>query len=178
MPAVSQHMNTRMLKRIGVASIAVLALGGTAVAVAAPWNGEDSERLRDLRPATADATDGARAHLSTDADNGTTTYKFKVTGLDHAAVGRIYGAHVHTGTCTAGDGTAAGPHYNAGGGINNATEVWLDFKVDNGGVGTAETKVPFVIPTGGAHAVVIHDLPTDPATGKAGDRIACLAADF
>ena len=36
----------------------------------------------------------------------------------------------------------------------------------------------FVIPNGAAHAVVIHDLPTNPANGKAGDRIACLAADF
>ena len=167
-----------MLKRIGVIAVVVLAVGGTAVAVAAPWNGEDSDRLRDLRPATADATDGARARLSTDADDGSTVFKLKVTGLDHAVVGRTYGAHVHTGSCVAGDGNAAGPHYNTGGGVNDRTEVWLDFKVANGGVGTASAKVPFVIPQGGAHAVVIHDLPTDPATGKAGDRIACLAADF
>jgi Cu/Zn superoxide dismutase len=96
-----------------------------------------------------------------------------------------FGAHVHTGPCIAGEPAAAGPHFNitAVGGnppttISPATEVWLDFTIRANGTAHSNTKVPFTIPAGGAGAVVVHALPTDPATGAAGARLACLPAAF
>jgi Cu-Zn family superoxide dismutase len=109
---------------------------------------------------------------------GQTTVTLKVQGLDHAAAGTVLGAHVHAGSCVAGDGAAAGPHYNNGGGISDETEVWLDFTIQANGTGAATTTVPFTIPPGGAGAVVIHAMHTDHGTGLAGPRWACLPVEF
>jgi hypothetical protein len=106
-----------------------------------------------------------------------TRVHLKVAGLDKLVEGQTYGAHVHTGQCVAGDGVAAGPHYNTGGAPSPTTEVWLDFIVGRGGVADSETVVPFRIPAGAAHSVVVHALPTD-ATGFAGPRIGCLSVEF
>jgi Cu-Zn family superoxide dismutase len=46
------------------------------------------------------------------------------------------------------------------------------------GTAKATAKVPFTIAPGAASSVVIHALPTDPATGLAGARLACLPAAF
>jgi Cu/Zn superoxide dismutase len=103
-----------------------------------------------------------------------------VQGLDHDAVGEVLGAHVHVGACVEGDGGAAGPHYNSTGGtsISDTTEVWLDFTVAKNGTARASAAVPFVIPSGGAGAVVIHADHTAPQTGAAGARWACLPVEF
>ena len=82
------------------------------------------------------------------------------------------------GPCQAGNGAAAGPHYNHGGGISSQTEVWLDFTVDQGGVARSETVVPFVVAGGAAQSVVIHALATNPSTGLAGARVACIPVAF
>jgi Cu-Zn family superoxide dismutase len=100
-----------------------------------------------------------------------TTVRLKVTGVEHAE-SRTFGAHLHTGPCVAGDGAAAGPHYNTDM-INGRKpvradrerEVWLDFTVSPSGAGTASTVVPFA-PKPGNRSIVIHD-----ATGA---RLACL----
>jgi Cu/Zn superoxide dismutase len=133
--------------------------------------------LRDLAPTTTNATDGA--HASVIAYNGgdRTLVLLIVRGMDRNAAGTTFGAHVHVGPCVAGNGAAAGPHYNAGGPASPETEVWLDFTVTGGGSGVAKTVVPFVIPPGAAASVVIHAMPTDPM-GAAGARQACLPVEF
>jgi Cu-Zn family superoxide dismutase len=62
--------------------------------------------------------------------------------------------------------------------VSDHTEVWLDFTVGEKGRATSETTVEFTIPAGGASAVVIHALATNPDTGVAGGRLACLPVPF
>ena len=168
-----------MFARVVVAATAVMLTTGVApagaigaVSAAGP--------LSDLSP-TTHATDGAYARLYAVAPgNGSTYFYFVLTGLDPAAVGTTFGAHVHVGPCVAGSGAAAGPHYNSGtGGVpSTQNEVWLDFTVRPGGVGVSSTTVPFEIAPGTARSVVVHAQPTQEGTGIAGPRIACLGVDF
>jgi Cu/Zn superoxide dismutase len=132
--------------------------------------------LTDLQLTTVQPTDGAVARAQVTPQAGSSTVTLLVTGLAASADGSRFGAHVHVGSCVAGAGGAAGPHFNIGGAtgsISRATEVWLDFTV-HGGTGSAVARVPFVIPAGGAGSIVIHALPTDATTGLAGPRLACL----
>ena len=83
-----------------------------------------------------------------------------------------------------GVGGAAGPHYNAGGGISEETEVWFSLIPNKQGLATSSTEVPFVpedsvatdliTKTPGIMSIVIHVAPTDPVTGGASLRQACL----
>lgn len=157
----------------------MLAAVATAVpAGATPLVVESSGPLVDLQPNVANPTDGAEAHvIATAIGDGTTRFVFVVTGLDPDSAGMKFGAHVHTGSCVAGDGAAAGPHYNSGGPADPEHEVWLDFRVRPGGVGISRTTVPFEIPDGAAHTIVIHAMATQPG-GAAGARQACLPVDF
>lgn len=155
------------------ATTALLATG----AAAEPPSGRGAGQLRDLQLATEQATDHATAQVFAYESGGSTTVTMKVQGLAHDAAGNRYGAHIHVGPCVAGQGAAAGPHYNAGGGVSEATEVWLDFTVQANGTADASTTVPFTIAPGTAQSVVIHALPTDPS-GAAGPRIACLPVEF
>ncbi len=132
--------------------------------------------LSDLSGA-ADPTDGAWAVASATVAEGTTVVAINLKGLDPVEAGRVLGAHVHVGSCIAGNGGAAGGHYNAGGGISADTEVWLDFEITGGGTGHAQAVVPFEIDPGSAHSIVIHNLPTD-SLGLAGARLACLPLEF
>ena len=137
--------------------------------------------MQDLQVATSQPTDGATAQVVARESDGTTIVTLKVQALDHAAAGTMLGAHIHAGSCVAGNGAAAGPHYNAGGTPSPQTEVWLDFTIEANGTARSETTVPFVIPQGGAAALVIHAEPTHqgpPAPGTAGARLACLPVQF
>lgn len=105
----------------------------------------------------------------------------RASGIGAAAEGGTFGAHLHVGPCVAGNGAAAGAHYNtdlvAGTlpplhEISEDTEVWLDLTVEDGAA-TSTASVPFV-PLPGARSVVIHALATDHHTGLAGGRLACL----
>jgi Cu/Zn superoxide dismutase len=136
--------------------------------------------LSDLSTLTADATDGAWAGAFAVSRSGTgTIVVLAVRGLDRTSAGTRFGAHVHVGPCVAGNGAAAGPHYNSTGGttIDPSTEVWLDFTVRSNGTAVAVSGVPFVIPTGGARSIVIHAMATMP-NGTAGARLACLPLEF
>lgn len=133
--------------------------------------------LSDLR-ADTDPTDGAWAVASATVADGKTAVVLDVKALDALAAGRTLGAHVHVGGCVAGDGAAAGGHYNAGGGVSPDTEVWLDFTITNGGTGHAQAVVPFEIAGGTAHSIVIHRDPTAAGTGLAGPRLACIPLEF
>lgn len=165
---------------VAAASVAVTMLAGVPAAFAAPSVVTSAGPLRDLHPA-AHATDGAFARVYAVAPgDGSTSVYFVVTGLDPASVGTVYGAHVHIGPCVSGNGSAALGHYNAGtgGDPSPANEVWLDFTVRPGGFGVSSTVVPFEIAPGAAQSVVVHALPTQPGTGLAGGRIACLPVRF
>lgn len=111
--------------------------------------------------------------------SGTSTFRLTIKNIDRNAYGMTYGAHLHSGSCVAGDPAAAGPHYNtdviAGvtpPEISAETEVWLDFRVALKGKAEAWADVPFV-PQSGTRSIVIHAMPTDPS-GQAGARLACL----
>ena len=189
-------MNTAH-KTVGKAFGRRLALGAVAgvaaLVLAAPTaladdGGHDDDRriraagpLRDLRLGTADPTDGATAQVKVEQEDGETEVSLKIQGLGRGSAGLQLGAHVHVGPCVAGNGIAAGPHFNiniAGTPISEETEVWLDFVIGRNGTARAEAEVPFVIPRGGAGSVVIHINPTAPGTGVAGARIACLPVQF
>lgn len=177
---------------------AVIALGATAlvafipVAAAAPAEAANhglgtsrpavrqfSGPLRDLQPSTSDPLDGAAGRVLMAEGRGSTTFVLLLSGVGSTGVGRTYGAHLHTGPCVAGNGAAAGPHYNQSmidgvvpPVVSDRTEVWLDVTIRPGGTAVAVAKVPFV-PTPGDRAIVIHAEPTDDH-GTAGARLACL----
>ncbi|TCC28409.1 superoxide dismutase family protein [Kribbella sindirgiensis] len=121
----------------------------------------------------------ARAVIVMVSQGPRTTVRLKVTGVGRTAAGRTFGAHLHTGPCVAGDGAAAGPHYNTDviNGhkpvrVDHEREIWLDFTVGPSGAATASTAVRFV-PRPGDRAVVVHEHATD-HHGTAGARLACL----
>jgi len=163
------------------------ALLPATVATATPGAGNGAHvfagDLRDFALTTAGPLDGATARVTMANHQGSTTVVLNVKGIDvtgpDSAAGHVFGAHLHTGPCVAGDFPAAGPHYNNDAEtdvtpvrVNSETEVWLDFTVTAGGTGHAVAHVPFVaIP--GDRAIVIHRDATDNA-GVAGPRLACL----
>lgn len=164
---------------------AIVALTGLPAAASAATHGpavRTSGALADLAPAAAGPFDGARAafQLVTSAQGSHAV--LRVGGIGAAADGHTYGAHLHVGPCVAGDGPAAGGHYNTDviekgilppdNEISEATEVWLDITVEDGAA-TATASVPFV-PRPGTRSVVVHALETDHHTGTAGGRLACL----
>ena len=135
--------------------------------------------LRDLAPATASPTDGVRTHVEMWVRGETTTVVLQLDGFAPEIAGRTFGAHLHVGPCVAGNGAAAGGHYNvdvqAGSPtpvVSASTELWLDFTVRRDGSAQARASVPFAV-TPGDRAVVIHQEETAP-NGTAGPRLACL----
>ena len=138
--------------------------------------------MSDLQATASNPTDGAWATVTAVGRNGRTVVVLNVEHLDVTAAGTTLGAHVHVGPCVGGDGAAAGPHYNSTGQpptlVSPETEVWLDFQISDEGTGHAIAMVPFEIPAGGAQSIVIHALPTNPATGAAGTRLACIGVGF
>lgn len=171
-------MSSNRTKWTTTAVVVVAVLLGTAGVAAAAWKIKANERLTDLRTNT-DGTEGARAMvLARPVGTSSTRVSLTLRGIDRLRAGDTYGAHVHTGPCQEGNGSAAGPHYNHGGGVSATTEVWLDFTVRRGGAARSKTVVPFVIPNGAARSVVIHEQATNPATGLAGARVACIPVAF
>ena len=172
-------------RRFGMLTAAVLAAGltaatGPAVAEAPPVV-YASGSLSDLAPSTANVTDAASARVFAISSGTSTFFVFLLSGLDPDAAGETYGAHVHVGPCVAGNGAAAGPHYNTGGTPSPETEVWLDFTVLPGGFAYAIAQAPFTIEPGTAQSVVVHAQPTQAGgdtPGAAGGRIACLPVEF
>jgi hypothetical protein len=89
---------------------------------------------------------------------------------------KTFGAHLHAASCATNSG---GGHYqHAGAVVNEENEVWLDFTTGPGGVAQVVARKPFAIATERAKSVVVHAQATDPATGKAGDKLACIDVLF
>jgi Cu-Zn family superoxide dismutase len=172
------HMRFGRAAAIGIAGVAFVA----GAAAAAPKLIQSNDDLTDFATASGQATDGARAHVRVEAtESGGTRVRLHVTGLDHEAVGRTLGAHVHRGPCVVDAGGTASTHYKHGDQTVTATpanEIWLDFVVQEGGVGDADTTVGFVVPPDAAGSVVIHERGTDNPGGGAGARYACIPVDF
>lgn len=165
----------------GAAATTAALLLGAGPASAASLFVQSRGALVDLAPSAANATDGATADLFAVGGAGSTTFVLVISGLDPVSAGTTFGAHIHTGICEAGNGAAAGPHYNTGGTPSRDTEVWLDFTVLPGGYAFAVTTVPFSIEPGTAHAMVVHALPTQEGgatPGAAGARMACRPVEF
>ena len=180
------HTGKSVIWRSSAAACAAVALVATAGPAQA---GQDKVRknfhgaLRDLQPTTVEPLDGASAKMRMVSRTGATTFDLRVKGIDRTAAGHKFGAHLHTGPCVAGDGAAAGPHYNQSAlnlvvppVVNDTTEVWLDVVVTSNGKGDAVAHVPFV-PAAGQRSVVIHHDPTD-VHGTAGPRLACLPVEW
>jgi len=141
--------------------------------------------LTDLRPTTKEPLDGATATAVMVGVNST-RFTLSVKGIDASAGHGTFGAHLHMGPCVEGDwaGVIGLKHYNtdvlasvAPPDISPQTEVWLDFDANSDGEATTRVTVPF-IPQKGERSIVIHDLATDPGTGAAGNRLACLPLDI
>jgi Cu-Zn family superoxide dismutase len=171
-------MLTSTQKRTAATATAIVLLTATPALALGPFVRTDGP-LRDLAPSSTSPFDGARARVQiVESGNGASHAVLTVKGIGAAAEGQTFGAHLHEGPCIAGDGAAAGPHYNShvhSGGpaeVSDQTEVWLDFTVADG-TGTGTATVPFV-PESGSRSVVVHALPTNPANGGAGPRLACL----
>lgn len=135
--------------------------------------------LTNFNTAESAPFDSATAVLRVVETTHGTNFLIQVAGIDPAAAGSEFGAHLHTGPCVKGNGAAAGPHYNSDQiagvtppEVNSTTEVWLNLKPNPAGKAVDEARVPFV-PKGGERSIVIHAAPTSP-TGTAGARIACL----
>jgi Cu/Zn superoxide dismutase len=160
-------------------SVATLAAGLAINAYAAPAH-VFRGHLVDLSATTADPFGDASAHLVMTPNAHGTLFHLRVKGIDPAAAGHDYGAHLHVGPCVAGDGAAAGPHYNVSTTspplVSDQTEVWLDFTATPDGTGASDTTVPFV-PTPGTRSVVIHAEATAP-NGTAGPRLVCLPVEW
>jgi hypothetical protein len=153
--------------------------GGGAHISSMTW-AYSSDDLKDLSTATPDVFDGARATAFMMSVNGESTFRLNVRGIDESAVGNKYPAHLHEGPCVAGNGAAAGGHYNtqkeARGSapylVNGDTEVHLDFTVSSLRSARVVAVVPFV-PKPGERSIVIHsdEKPVPPASPA---RWACL----
>ena len=147
----------------------------------------DSKDLVDLQLTTDGPFDGASATLKIkeSAEDFSSDFKFQVSDIKSSA-GTEFGAHLHTGECVKGAGALAGPHYNAGGGISEETEVWFSLVPNEKGVATSSAEVPFVpkdslstdktlpLPNPGIMSIVIHVAPTNPVDGSASFRQACF----
>ena len=166
---------------VGVsASVAVAA---TAVAAGVAIN-RFSDDLRDYSTVTAGPFDAATARLELVNRPSGTTAVLHVRGVAPSAAGRTFGAHLHNGPCATDAPAAALGHYNADAHaghtpvlVSDETEVWLDFTVDATGAGDSSSAVRFPLEPG-ARSVVVHADPTDPTTGVAGPRLACLPVEW
>ncbi len=168
-----------LFRRTSFVAVAATLLLAPLTASAAPaqvFRGD----LVDLSASTADPFGNASAHLVVTPTGKGTTFHLRVKGIDPAVAGEAYGAHLHVGPCVAGNGAAAGPHYNVSTAspavVSDQTEVWLDFTVTTDGTGAGDATVPFV-PAPGDRAVVVHAEATAP-NGTAGARLVCLPVSW
>jgi hypothetical protein len=175
---------------VGLVSMAALAAAAPAQAEAATHAHAEQAAahvfqgsLTDLQPVTSSPFDGARAKVVFVQHGGSSMFVLVLSGVGPEAAQHTYGAHLHTGPCVAGNGAAAGPHYNQSTvngvvppDVSDQTEVWLDVTVGPDGGAVAIARVPFV-PAPGNRAIVVHEKATDDH-GTAGARLACLPVSW
>jgi hypothetical protein len=166
-----------------VAFSAAMAVGSTAIAAGVVID-RFADPLRDYDTTSAGPFDSATARLQLVGHGDGTTAVLHVRGVDPAVAGRTFGAHLHNAACATDQPLLSGGHYNhdthvgtSAVTVSDQTEVWLDVTVDASGAGDSSSAVRFaVVP--GTRSVVIHEKSTDPITGAAGPRLACLPVEW
>ena len=146
--------------RTGLVAAAALAAVPTAAVAAGVFVDHGHGPSNTYDAAYADIS--TQVHAWTRGDS--TTVRLMVNGLPP---GRTFGAHVHTGTCSA-DPAASGGHYQH----PTATavplaerEVWLDVTSDARGRGVATATVPWGLAPGAGGSGVKPPGATNPPTG-------------
>jgi hypothetical protein len=139
------------LRRITKAALGGLAgcalvLGGTQFAAGSlvgTYKFENDD-LKDPEATLANdgAFDGAKARVKiVETTEPSTTFTLRVTGIDTAAEGQAFAAHLHIGPC----GNTGGHYQNdPDGGITAANEVWFSVVPDTDGTALSETTAKFV----------------------------------
>lgn len=89
---------------------------------------------------------------------------------------RAFGAHLHAKACA--DGSGGGHYQHVGTTVSKENEVWLDFETNSAGRARVVARRPYGVDPARAKSVVVHANETDPATGKAGDKLACVDLTF
>lgn len=134
---------------------------------------------------------GSRIEVDEEEDNGRTTVRLRVSGLE---ANRDFGAHVHVRACGPAP-SDSGPHYQNEldpaatpdspstdpAYANPQNEIWLDFTTDENGNADSSTTVDWEFRDDEANSVVIHAQHTMTeagSAGQAGDRLACVDEDF
>jgi Cu/Zn superoxide dismutase len=148
-----------------------------------------ARRLIDVRAGEGPRPfESAKAHLKITETDAGSTFTIRIRDIDTSEVtaDQTFGAHLHIGSCVKGDigGLQAGGHYQhvplGPLGANPENEVWFDLRPIDDGTAVDDTFVTFKVDPGveKERSIVIHVDPTDPLTGKAGDRQACLPLHF
>lgn len=161
---------------VAVSTMAVGLLAAVGVAFAAGGSARSSGP--DFTYGAANAFANATAAVQVvKTGSGETAVTLHVGGAD-APAGQRFGAHVHQSPCGA-SGLDAGGHYQHAGatGPLEATEVWLDFVVNEAGNGHSSATRPWLLDETSPRSVIIHAMPTAPDTGLAGARLACIDLD-
>jgi Cu/Zn superoxide dismutase len=196
---VSQGENVARFRKAVIAAVALSALALTPTAAYAHDHGVSGETgvallgsegssmgwahyLGDLIDVSTsdDVFEGARATAVMIGMEGSSYLRLHISGIKESASGKEYPAHLHEGPCVAGDGAAAGGHYNTQKEaqlpspwlVSDQTEVHLDFEVNPDGYARTTVNVPFV-PKPGVRSIVIHTDET-PLAGSSPARLACL----
>jgi hypothetical protein len=89
---------------------------------------------------------------------------------------KTFGAHLHAAACA--DNKGGGHYQQNGTTVSAENEVWLDVTTNARGSAYVINRKQFAIAPEKAKSVVVHANPTDPATGKAGDKLACVDVSF
>ncbi|MDB1087769.1 superoxide dismutase family protein [Streptomyces sp. ACA25] len=180
---------------VGTAMAAVLAgtgAGGTTAEAGSFWlraSGQFAPPATVLAPAAVTydrelVPAGAEVEVAQRITDGEMAIELSVRGV---LPGHAFGTHVHTRPCGP-DPADSGPHYQHVEGDDSASanpenEVWLDFRADARGHGTAVSHHEWTFRAGGAASVVLHERETSHgadghAPGEAGPRAACFTVPF
>jgi hypothetical protein len=124
----------------------------------------------DRNPA-AKISGSVRGFISPEIDRSMLTLSVK--GLP---ANKTFGAHLHATSCA--DNKGSGHYQHDGTAVNADNEVWLDITTDASGKGRVIERKPYAVAAEKAKSVVVHANPTDPTTGKAGDKLACVDVAF
>jgi len=186
--AMTFHSHQAPLAACGLAVLAVglVACGSDGVertGTLAPPTDAESAYTYDQTAAPA----GAELTVTLSPTDGGASVELTVDGLQP---NRTYGAHAHLNPCGE-TGDAAGPHFQKvedpvspsvdPAYANPKNEIWLDVRTDGDGAGSTIAEVPFDFAGRGPASVVLHEMPTATAAGKAGTaggRLACLTVPF
>lgn len=161
-----------------ILGVAALTLGVAALTGPALAGGSATRSTGPDVQHVAGAFDDADAAVQVvRTGNGGTRVTLHVRGVD-APAGTTFGAHVHNLPCGE-DPLASGGHYanHAPAASLEARELWLDVTVDEAGNGHRSAVRDWTVDESSPRSVVIHAQPTNPDTGAAGPRLACIDLD-